>query len=165
MSIKPAEIHDRGDGIWLYTPAAHKTEHFGRDKVIVLGPRAQEILQPWLDREPSSYCFVPAESVAWMRARRAKRSSMGKNWVPPANLNPSYTRHSYRLAIQRACLKANVPLWSPNQLRHTRATQIRAAYGSIESAKAVLGHTDTRVTEIYAERDLGLAVKVMKEMG
>jgi site-specific recombinase XerC len=58
-----------------------------------------------------------------------------------------------------------VTLWSPNQLRHTRATQIRAAFGSIEAAKAVLGHTDTRVTEIYAERDLGLAAKVMKEIG
>ena len=35
----------------------------------------------------------------------------------------------------------------------------------IEAAKAVLGHTDTRVTEIYAERDLELAAKVMKEIG
>ena len=83
----------------------------------------------------------------------------------PEGLNPKYTRHSYRIAIQRACVKAGVPIWSPNQSRHTRATQIRAAFGSIEAAKAVLGHADTRVTEIYAERDLGLAAKVMKGIG
>jgi hypothetical protein len=49
-------------------------------------------------------------------------------------------------------------------LRHTRATLIRQAYG-LEAAKAVLGHADTKVTEIYAERDLGLAVRVMREPG
>jgi hypothetical protein len=35
----------------------------------------------------------------------------------------------------------------------------------LEAAKAVLGHTDTKITEIYAERDLELASKVMREIG
>jgi len=126
MSIKPGEVHNRGDGIWLYSPSVHKTEHFGRDKVIIIGPQAQEVLKPWLDRDPASYCFVPAESVAWMRTRRRKRRRVSKQWVPPEGLNPRYTRHSYRIAVQRACVKAKVPVWSPDRLRHTRATQIRA---------------------------------------
>jgi hypothetical protein len=29
----------------------------------------------------------------------------------------------------------------------------------------VLGHGDTRVTEIYAERDFGAAAKIMAEIG
>lgn len=165
IGLKPGEVVDRGDGVWLYTPSTHKTEHHGRDKVVVLGPKAQEVLKPWLDRDPNGYCFVPAESVAWKVARLRKGRAMSKTWKPPEGLNPRYTRYSYRLAIQRACIRAKVTLWSPNQLRHTRATQIRAAFGSIEAAKAVLGHTDTRITEIYAERDLGLAAKVMKEIG
>ena len=41
---------------------------------------------------------------------------------------------------------------------------IRQAYG-LEAAKAVLGHTDTKITEIYAERDLELAMRVMREIG
>jgi hypothetical protein len=41
---------------------------------------------------------------------------------------------------------------------------IRQAYG-LEAAKAVLGHADTKITEIYAERDLGLAARVMREVG
>jgi hypothetical protein len=32
-------------------------------------------------------------------------------------------------------------------LRHTRAPLIRQEYG-LEAAKAVLGHTDTKITEI-----------------
>ena len=75
-----------------------------------------------------------------------------------------YTRHSYRVAVQRACKRAGIPAWSPRQLRHTRATAIRRAFG-LEAAKAVLGHTDTKITEIYAERDLELARKVMREIG
>ena len=106
MSLKPCEIKDRGDGVWLYTPAAHKTEHFGRDKVIILGPQAQEILKPWLNRDPSDYCFVPSESVAWMRARRNKHQASSKVNISPNGLNPCYSRHSYRLAVQRACIKA-----------------------------------------------------------
>jgi len=85
--------------------------------------------------------------------------------LPAEFLNPTYTRYSYRNAVQRACRRANVPVWSPVQLRHTRATQIRAEFGSIEAAKAVLGHADTRVTEVYAERDLGLAAEVMRQIG
>jgi site-specific recombinase XerC len=69
------------------------------------------------------------------------------------------------VAVLRACRRAKVPAWTPNQLRHTRATQIRQAFGSLEAAKAVLGHADTRVTEIYAERDLALAAEVMRQMG
>jgi integrase len=66
--------------------------------------------------------------------------------------------------VSRACRRAGIPARSPRQLRHTRATLIRQVYG-LEAAKAVLGHADTKVTEIYAERDLGLAVRVMREIG
>jgi integrase len=68
------------------------------------------------------------------------------------------------VAVQRACKKAGIPPWSPRQLRHTRATVIRQAFG-LEAARTVPGHTDTKVTEIDAERDLELARKVMREIG
>jgi hypothetical protein len=34
----------------------------------------------------------------------------------------------------------------------------------LAAAKAVLGHTDTKITEIYAERDIKLATRVMREI-
>lgn len=54
--------------------------------------------------------------------------------------------------------------WSPNQLRHSRATAIREKYG-IEAAQMVLGHSDPRMTEVYAERDFATAAKIMREIG
>ncbi|QDT14610.1 tyrosine-type recombinase/integrase [Alienimonas californiensis] len=53
--------------------------------------------------------------------------------------------------------------WSPNQLRHTCATQLRAKYG-IELTRTVLGHSDIGTSEIYAERDLAAAERVMREV-
>jgi integrase len=169
VAIRPCEVSTDSD-VWFYQPLGHKTAHLDRGKVIVLGPRAQAVLRPWLDRDPQTYCFVPAETSAWnyRRLRRREptidRSGAGEVGVPKLAPGRSYTRHSYRTAVQRACRRAGIPAWSPRQLRHTRATLIRQAYG-LEAAKAVLGHADTKVTEIYAERDIGLAVKIMREIG
>ncbi|MBY0397530.1 MAG: tyrosine-type recombinase/integrase, partial [Thermoleophilia bacterium] len=124
-------------------------------------------LRPFLDGAPEVYCFSPAEAVAWRHARCRKRplepGAVAR--APEEYTGQRYTRHNYRVAVQRACRRAKVPGWSPRQLRHTRASQIRHAFGTIEAAKAVLGHTDTRVTEIYAERDLKLAADVMRKIG
>jgi len=43
--------------------------------------------------------------------------------------------------------------WHPNQLRHRRGTEVREQFG-LDAAQAVLGHTEARVTEIYAEVNL-----------
>ncbi|WLD13130.1 site-specific integrase [Planctellipticum variicoloris] len=68
-----------------------------------------------------------------------------------------------RLSTAAAAWRAEY-CWSPNQLRHSRATAIRERYG-LEAAATVLGHADPRVTEIYAERDFAMAAKVMREIG
>jgi integrase len=170
-ALRPCEITATDDGVWYYHPGAHKMEHMDRDKVIVLGPRAQRVLRRWLDRDPQVFCFNPAEAAAWQLNRARKGSGdvvTGEQVVQSRRKRrpgPKYSRHSYRTCIQRACRRAGVPIWSPRQLRHTRATMIRRRYGTIEAAKAVMGHADTKVTEIYAERDLQLAAKVMREIG
>jgi integrase len=83
---------------------------------------------------------------------------------PRRRPGPRYSKDSYNRAIARACRKAGVPEWSSNQLRHTAATTIRERYG-IESAQVVLGHSDPRTTEIYAERDFQKAASIMRELG
>jgi integrase len=168
VSIRPCEVDTTGD-VWLYQPRSHKTEHLDRTKVIVLGPKAQEVLLPWLDRDPEAHCFVPAEAAAW-NDRRLRRKPAGdqtegsEDKTPRPGPGQRYTRHSYRVAVQRACRRAGIAVWSPRQLRHTRATTIRQAY-RLEAAKAVLGHADTIITEIYAERDIELAMRIMREIG
>ncbi|MCE9606480.1 MAG: site-specific integrase [Planctomycetia bacterium] len=55
-------------------------------------------------------------------------------------------------------------VWSPNQLRHSAATSIRAKFG-LEAAANVLGHARADVTQVYAERDWKTAERVAREVG
>ena len=68
------------------------------------------------------------------------------------------------MAIQRACRRAGVPVWTPHQLRHTRATVIRQEF-DIEAAQIILGHSKPDTTLIYAERDLAKARRIMAAIG
>ena len=54
--------------------------------------------------------------------------------------------------------------WAPNQLRHSAATRIREQYG-VEAAQTVLGHSDPRMTTVYAERNFALAADVALKIG
>ena len=57
------------------TPSSSPSDvDLDREKVIVLDPWAREILGPWLDRDPESYCFVPAETSAWHYRRLRRRA-------------------------------------------------------------------------------------------
>ena len=57
-----------------------------------------------------------------------------------------------------------MPRWSPNRLRHSVATEVRRHFG-LEAVQVVLGHASADVSQIYAERDYGLAAKVMAKIG
>jgi len=45
----PCDVDNSGD-VWCYTPLSHKTEHRERECRIYIGPQAQDVLRPWLDR-------------------------------------------------------------------------------------------------------------------
>ena len=55
---------DRTEDPWLYRPVKHKTASRGKDRVIPLGPRAQEVLKPWLKADPDAVLFSPIEASA-----------------------------------------------------------------------------------------------------
>ena len=169
--IKPCEI-DRGGDVWIYRPARHKTQHHGKERTIFIGPRAQVILAPYLKRQRDSFCFSPAESE---KIRKAEVHTRRKSKVQPSQVdrrkaNPRYQpkdfygSRSYNRAIERACTQAWVPRWSPNQLRHSAATEIRKQFG-LEAAQVVLGHSRADVTQVYAERDSARAIEAMGAIG
>jgi len=186
--VRPGDV-DRTGEIWEYRPTSHKTQYRGRERIIFIGPRAQDILRSYLLRPPSVCCFSPVESE---RARNEERRANRKSPMTPSQakrrpkknrrrpLRDRYDRNSYRRAIHRALALANrkrkesageagidvelLPQWSPNQLRHTAGTEIRRHYG-IEAAQTVLGHAQADVTQVYAERDYELAKRIMREVG
>jgi integrase len=200
-NLRPCDV-DASRGIWVYTPLSHKTQHHGRTRRIFIGPHAQDILRPYLNRPQESYCFSPSDSE---RKRRFEMRNRRRTSFNPSRRNvrklklrrpptDRYTKDSYCRAIARACeiafgmskelrcisiklsedeksrLRAQAAawrsqhVWSPNQLRHAAATEIRNRYG-IEAARVALGHTTVACTELYAERDFTLAARVASEIG
>jgi len=159
--VRPGDI-DRSGEVWLFTPGKHKTEHHGKSRVIPIGPRGQDILRPFLLRPGKEYCFRPNRGT--LNPRKDRR----------------YRVDSYRHAIRRACDRAfrvGVGLsdkqakewrrehrWTPNQLRHTYATEVRAEHG-LEAAQVLLGHSSANVTQVYAERDLARGLEVASLIG
>ena len=172
-TIRPGDI-DRSRDVWRYAPESHKTEHHGRSRTIFLGPKAQTIVTPYLNRPANAHCFDPRESEAVRLAERSRRrrtplscgNRPGTNDTGRrrAKMTGRYDKNSYRRAVQRGCLKANIPMWSPNQLRHAAATDIRRTYG-LEAAQVSLGHSTADVTQVYAERDAAKAEQVARELG
>ncbi len=172
-ALRPIDI-DRSAAVWLYRPTHHKTAHRGRERVIFIGPRAQEVLQSFLDRDPESFCFRPVDSESLRRAAASlnRKTPKGQGNSPGSNRKPSpqrqpgqrYSVDSYRRAIHRVCKSQDIPHWSPNQLRHQHATEVRKQFG-LEAAQIALGHSTANVTQIYAERDLGKGVEVAKLIG
>ncbi|MEK6234382.1 MAG: site-specific integrase [Planctomycetales bacterium] len=163
--LRPRDVDQSGD-VWRYDPESHKTEHHDRECRIYIGPRGREILLPWLDRDPEAYCFSPKEAVEFDRKRLgdAKTQADRAKRPRPGRRRDYYTTDSYRRAIARACDRVGVEHWSPNQLRHAKATEIRRKFG-LEAAQCVLGHSKADVTQVYAERDFELAMNVMREVG
>ena len=137
-SIKPSEIDTEG-AVWIYRPTHHKTKWRGKERVIPLGARARAVLARSTSTDITPYFGT------------------GKK-------RKSYSAHTLGGAVRRACKKAAVPAWHPNQLRHLFATQVRKLHG-LEAAQALLGHSNADTTQIYAERNLALAAKVAAEIG
>ena len=107
---------DRTGIKWTYRPAEHKTQHHDHERVIPLGPKAQEVLKPFLKDDPGAYIFSPDDAVAARLARRhaARKTPLAYGNSPGTNTRRSpkrqprdrYTVASYRRAIERGCERA-----------------------------------------------------------
>jgi integrase len=111
-TIRPCDVDTAGE-VWSYRPESHKTQHHGRERVIFIGPKGQEVLRPYLLRDKSSSCFSPLESEQKrLTAAHEERitplnhgNAPGTNRKRKPKRNPGerYTSASYRRAISRAC--------------------------------------------------------------
>lgn len=184
----------RGASPWLYDVGEHKADDTGRSRVVPIGPKAQAILKPFLERPPNQYLFSPAEAVEeYHRARRETRktkvqpsqTARRKRAKPLRTPGSRYRTKSYYKSILAGFVRMaksagherpagktihqwlrsiGIEPWHPHQLRHTFGTVVRQRYG-LEGAQVSLGHSKADVTQIYAERDLGLAIEIAADMG
>lgn len=112
---------EAGEGVWTYTPKTHKTAYRGRQRRVLLGPRAQEVLKPFLKRDVSAPIFSPFDAVAEKRERlaEARTTPAGqgngagthrvKRRKPRRTPSSQYSGVSYARAVARACDAAFMP--------------------------------------------------------
>jgi integrase len=110
--IRPCDV-DASGAVWAYRPQSHKTMHHGRERVIFIGPRGQDVLRPYLLRDKQSYCFSPAEGERKrrdaMHAARVtplgygNRPGTNRSAKPQRPAGERYNTESYRRAIHRGC--------------------------------------------------------------
>jgi integrase len=164
---------DRTGELWVYRPDVHKTEGLGKLREVVIGPRARAVLEPWLKDDPDAILFSPKETAERLYAERRKTrhtphtpSSRARKRKRSPKLKPRerYDKNSYKQAIERGCRKAGVPIFKPNQIRHTYATKVRKEFG-LDTAQVMLGHSKADVTQVYAEVNREVAAKVALEIG
>ena len=137
-AVRMCDINTSG-AVWEYTPQSHKTEHRGKQRRIMIGPKCQTVIRRHMTTDTTAPLF-------------------------PNRAGKQYAVHGYRTIIRRACVRIGIPIWRPNQLRHTAATIIRR-HGGIEDSRVVLGHASAVTSEVYAEKDLGAARAIVAQIG
>ncbi|MBK8097610.1 MAG: site-specific integrase [Planctomycetes bacterium] len=184
--LRPRDI-DRSGTPWVARLEHHKNSHRGKLRELHFGPRAREILTPFLLRRGAGEpLFSPAEAVAEMEPRKRQerktplyashlaRYEREKAARPDRVVGETYDAGAVRKAVQRAVAAANrerreqgvqlLPDWHPYQLRHAAAGRIQAAL-DLEAVRVALGHSDAEMSMQYARRDLAKAAAVMEEAG
>jgi len=164
---------DMSKEVWLYEPHDHKNRWRGSKKLIAIGPRAQDVIRPFLEKNPTEYLFSPRDAAEWHRNNRPLKNDR-KTPIYPSELRrrervkrtrkckkglrivgERYHTKSYRRAVAYGIKRAqiageHISSWHPHQLRHTRATEVRKSDG-IEAVQIALGHSRADVTGIYAD--------------
>jgi integrase len=100
--IRPRDINRSGED-WTYRPASHKTDHFNRERLISIGPKAQEVITQYLLRDSQSHCFSPSDSE---NKRHAEMRDKRRTPVQPSQVNrqKKLICNSKRLTIKIATI-------------------------------------------------------------
>lgn len=164
--LKVGDI-DTSTDVWSARLEHHKNTHRGKQRILYFGPRAQEVLRPFLLRKKGAHLFDPREAIRQRvsEAETPRRPNQKPNVrQTDRTVGDCYTTNTYGRAVARAAREAKVKPWYPNRLRHLSATEIRQQFG-LDSVQAVLGHAKADTSELYAEIDAERARKVALERG
>jgi integrase len=194
--LRPCDLHRSGSvevargwdvplgDVWAVRYDAHKTARkTRRPRIILVGPRAQAVLAPFLERSPAAYFFSPKEAAEeWLR-ERGRTVNHARARTP----GTCYSVTSYDHAVVKACERAfGLPAelraqgrradrlawraghcWHPHQLRHLAATRLVDQFGELgwELARVLLGHSAVATTRGYVLDTLKQAAQAVREVG
>ena len=153
---------------WTAEITDHKKRYAGRNRELYFGPRSQAILRPFMADRPIDAClFSPREAVAEQHRAAATHKRPGQPQAPRKTaraVGDRYTPASYRRAIERACVAAGVPVWTPHRLRHNAGSFVRKEFG-LDAAQIMLGHAHADATQVYAEVNRQKALQIAMKVG
>ena len=182
--MRPSEVRrfrldetDMTGEVWLFRPSEHKNSWRGRDRVVSIGPKGQAAIRSVLrPGAQTGFLFDPrvAEAERWAAQRKARVTPFWSGHVAVKArqmaarerrpIGDHYSRLGYPQAVRRACKAAKVPVWTPGQLRHTFATEVRKEFG-LDTARTLLGHARVETTQIYAQADTAKAIDAAQRIG
>ena len=93
------QMIDQSTDVWTVSLTSHKTQHFGKSRILAFGPKAQAVLSPFLRPD------APDEPLF------------------------SIKRNTYEQIVRNACDRAGVPRFVPHELRHTGGTHYHDELG------------------------------------
>ncbi|MGE3107316.1 MAG: tyrosine-type recombinase/integrase [Phycisphaerales bacterium] len=181
--MRPAEVCmmtprdlDTSPPAWKYVPRHHKTEIHGKDRIVLIGPKAQAVLAKYLRsddwiRPLDAAIFSPREAED---QRRAMKRAARKTKVQPSQQNrrlrfpkfgpgERYDSASYRKAVAWGCDAAN-PHPTLSTIPRTKRTpeqerELREWKSSHRWGPNRLRHA--RATEVRREHGLDAAQVVL----
>ena len=193
ITAKWSEINTKGK-VWICTPSQHKTKHKGKGRQIVIGPQCQQVLNGIRELTRSDFVFDPQVAMDEFSRRaygdHAKARRVGSHYstfslgtairtacekafgcpeelTVKATLRPmsNESAKAFVSRRKRAAAWRKEHCWHPNQLRHTKATQVREQ-ADLETAQIILGHSSKTTTErYYAELDISRALQQAQQFG
>lgn len=156
-SMRAGDVEREGE-VWLYRPRKHKNQWRGHDRLVLLGPRCQAALAPWLDGKSRDEWAFPCH-------RGAKRTDRPWSWALRRRGPSRYSVESYAQAFARACEGVGLPPYRPYQLRHSAKERITREHG-LDVARAVLGDRSIEAAGRYAsQRDMQTAREAASRLG
>lgn len=109
LNLRRRDIDATGD-VWVAVLREHKTSHRGRDRRLFFGPRAQQVLKPFLLRPDDAHLFDPREAEAerYAKLNADAKSPRRANQLPnprktDREVGDHYDATDYARAVRRAC--------------------------------------------------------------
>ncbi len=172
VNLRRCDILQVADDQWEVPLEHHKMAHAGRRRLLAFGPASIAVLKPVLLRTKTDGYLFPATDGTLPRIEAShchRRPDQKPNKKKGERVvGPCYTVASYRRSIHRLCDEYDITKWSPNQLRHNYATETRrkanqAGLQGLEVSRLLLGHSEQKTSEIYAEADLAAARELARK--